>query len=127
MPVIADLLSRSGPARGAVRPALSGPETMQPAAPSGASRRAVLPPCRRDGPDMGATALAGRATAWRRRSIWAVGLIDRETGEPHRVDGVPLVVLSKHRDLAIRDLMDGRDPRIWTAHAVRVARPASEA
>jgi hypothetical protein len=40
---------------------------------------------------------------------------------------VPLVVLSKDRDLAIRDLMDGRDPRIWTPHAVRVARPDSEA
>jgi hypothetical protein len=127
MPIIADLLSRSRPARGPVRPPLSGCETMQPAVPSEAPRRTALHPCHRDGPDMGAAALAGRATAWRRRSIWAVSLVDRESGEPHRVDGVPLVVLSKDRDLAIRDLMDGRDPRIWTPHAVRVARPDSEA
>jgi len=61
------------------------------------------------------------------RPVWAVSLIDRETGEPHRVGGRTLVVLSKDRELAVDHLMEGRASDIWTAKAVRVPRPTADA
>lgn len=46
---------------------------------------------------------------------WAVHLIDRRTGAPHRVNGTPLVIFTRRPDEAAADLLEGRDPAVWEA------------
>ncbi|MFN3844134.1 MAG: hypothetical protein ACK4RW_12875 [Rehaibacterium terrae] len=50
-----------------------------------------------------------------RRPLCAITLIDRRTGRPHRVNGAPLVALSRDPDHAATELLSGRDPRLWDA------------
>ena len=45
----------------------------------------------------------------------AVRLIDRRTGEAHRVNGTPLVVFTRQPSEAVAELLAGRDPKIWEA------------
>ncbi|MFN3276248.1 MAG: hypothetical protein ACK41U_16435 [Paracoccus sp. (in: a-proteobacteria)] len=48
-----------------------------------------------------------------RRPLCAITLIDRRTGRPHRVNGAPLVALSRDPDHAAAELLTGRDIRLW--------------
>jgi hypothetical protein len=48
-------------------------------------------------------------------STCVVRLIDRRTGQIHRVNGSPLVVYTRNPDAAVADLLDGRDAEVWEA------------
>jgi hypothetical protein len=45
----------------------------------------------------------------------AVRLIDRRTGQTHRINGSPLVIFTRTPDLAVSDLLEGRDALVWEA------------
>jgi hypothetical protein len=45
----------------------------------------------------------------------AVHLIDRRTGQSHRINGRPLVLFTRTPDVAVAELLDGRDATIWEA------------
>ncbi len=45
----------------------------------------------------------------------AVRLIDRRTGRTHRINGSPLVLLTKNPDVAVAELLSGRDAAVWEA------------
>ena len=45
----------------------------------------------------------------------AVSLIDRRTGRPHRINGKPLVLFTRAPDLAVEELLSGRDALVWEA------------
>jgi hypothetical protein len=45
----------------------------------------------------------------------AVRLIDRRTGRTHRINGSPLVLFTKSPDLAVAELLSGRDATVWEA------------
>lgn len=45
----------------------------------------------------------------------AVHLIDKRTGAAHRVNGTPLVIFTRQPELAVAELLAGRDPDIWEA------------
>lgn len=49
------------------------------------------------------------------RPVCAVTLIDRRTGRPHRVNGAPLLALTREPEAAAAELLDGRDPLRWLA------------
>ena len=44
---------------------------------------------------------------------YQVSLIDRRTGRAHRVSGSPLVRFTHDPQSAVRELLDGRDSRLW--------------
>lgn len=45
----------------------------------------------------------------------AVRLIDRRTGQTHRINGSPLVVFTRRPDEAAAELLEGRDATVWEA------------
>lgn len=45
----------------------------------------------------------------------AVRLIDRRTGRAHRINGSPLVLFTKTPDVAVAELLSGRDATVWEA------------
>jgi hypothetical protein len=47
------------------------------------------------------------------RPLYAVRLIDRRTGQVHRVNGAPLLALSREPQEAAASLLEGRDPALW--------------
>lgn len=47
------------------------------------------------------------------RPLYSVRLIDRRTGQVHRVNGAPLLALSREPDAAAASLLEGRDPALW--------------
>ncbi len=49
------------------------------------------------------------------RGTCVVRLIDRRTGLTHRVNGTPLVVITRDPALAADELLDGRDRSVWEA------------
>lgn len=49
------------------------------------------------------------------RGTCAVGLIDRRTGAAHRINGRPLVILTRRPNEAAAELLQGRDPAVWEA------------
>lgn len=64
------------------------------------------------------TGMAERATAARsavRPPTCAVRLIDRRTGQTHRVNGSPLVIFTKAPAEAADELLAGRDHALWEA------------
>lgn len=65
------------------------------------------------------TASARREPAPRRATaasqICAVRLVDRRTGTVHRINGTPLVILTRDPQEAAAELLDGRDPGLWEA------------
>lgn len=64
------------------------------------------------------TGPAERATAARsaaRPQTCAVRLIDRRTGQTHRVNGSPLLIFTKSPGEAAEDLLAGRDRSLWEA------------
>ncbi|MDQ7776967.1 hypothetical protein [Paracoccus aminovorans] len=44
---------------------------------------------------------------------YAVSLIDRRTGRPHRISDIPLRLITCEPFEAARDLMRDRDPSLW--------------
>lgn len=50
-----------------------------------------------------------------RSQACAVRLIDRRTGQTHRVNGSPLVIFTKFPGEAVEDLLAGRDRSLWEA------------
>lgn len=44
---------------------------------------------------------------------YAVSLIDRRTGRPHRISDIPLRLITCEPFEAARDMMRDRDPSIW--------------
>jgi hypothetical protein len=53
----------------------------------------------------------------------AVRLIDRRTGLTHRVNGSPLVLFTRNPDLAVVDLLEGRDAAVWEARVEPLGEP----
>jgi hypothetical protein len=49
------------------------------------------------------------------RQACAVRLVDRRTGQTHRVNGSPLVLFTKNPAEAVAELLAGRDARVWEA------------
>lgn len=47
------------------------------------------------------------------RPLYSVRLIDRRTGQVHRVNGAPLLALSREPQAAAASLLEGRDPALW--------------
>ncbi len=45
----------------------------------------------------------------------AVRLVDRRTGQTHRVNGSPLVLFTRSPDEAVAELLHGRDATVWEA------------
>ncbi len=45
----------------------------------------------------------------------AVRLVDRRTGQTHRINGRPLVLYTRNPADAVADLLEGRDPSVWEA------------
>lgn len=45
----------------------------------------------------------------------AVRLIDRRTGQTHRINGSPLVLFTRSPDEAVAELLSGRDATVWEA------------
>lgn len=56
------------------------------------------------------TATQTRGETARNCAVW---LIDRRTGATHRVNGRPFVVFTRRPDIAIAEMMAGRDPAVW--------------
>ncbi|MFC3166779.1 MULTISPECIES: hypothetical protein [Paracoccus] len=49
------------------------------------------------------------------RPLYSILLIDRRTGQVHRVNGAPLLALSREPQAAAASLLQGRDPALWEA------------
>lgn len=49
------------------------------------------------------------------RQACAVRLVDRRTGQTHRVNGSPLVLFTRNPAEAVAELLAGRDARVWEA------------
>lgn len=49
------------------------------------------------------------------RQTCAVRLIDRRTGQTHRINGSPLLVFTKAPEEAVAELLAGRDATVWEA------------
>lgn len=47
------------------------------------------------------------------RQTCAVRLIDRRTGQTHRINGSPLVMFTKAPEEAAAELLAGRDASVW--------------
>lgn len=47
------------------------------------------------------------------RGTCSVSLIDRRTGQAHRVGGAPLTILTQDPQSAVAELLAGRDARLW--------------
>jgi hypothetical protein len=57
-----------------------------------------------------------------RRAPCAVRLIDRRTGQTHRINGSPLVVYTRNPDEAAAELLAGRDATVWEARVEPLTR-----
>ncbi|MTH64692.1 hypothetical protein [Paracoccus shanxieyensis] len=51
---------------------------------------------------------------------YAVALVDRRTGKPHMISGIPLVLMTCEPVTASQDLMRNRDPRLWDTFIERM-------
>ena len=63
----------------------------------------------------GQAGLAPSARSTPLAATCAVRLIDRRTGQTHRINGSPLVLFTRSPDLAVAELLSGRDPSVWEA------------
>ena len=54
----------------------------------------------------------------------AVRLIDRRTGQTHRVNGSPLVIFTRNPSEAVADLLEGRDALVWEARVEPIGEPS---
>ena len=53
----------------------------------------------------------------------AVRLVDRRTGQTHRINGSPLVLFTKSPDEAVAELLSGRDATVWEARVEPIGAP----
>ena len=53
---------------------------------------------------------------------YSVALIDRRTGRPHTISGIPLVVMTAEPVTASHELMRNRDPGVWDIFIERIDR-----
>jgi hypothetical protein len=58
---------------------------------------------------------AASADADASRRVFVVRLIDRRTGQTHRVIGSPIQRITRTPDLAAAELLAGRDASVWDA------------
>ncbi|WP_233145019.1 hypothetical protein [Paracoccus yeei] len=49
-------------------------------------------------------------------------MIDRRTGRPHTISGIPLVVMTAEPVTASHELMRNRDPGVWDIFIERMDR-----
>ena len=54
----------------------------------------------------------------------AVRLIDRRTGQTHRINGSPLVLFTRDPQTAVTELLSGRDTTVWEARVEPIGAPA---
>ncbi|WP_431300707.1 hypothetical protein [Tabrizicola sp. BL-A-41-H6] len=59
--------------------------------------------------------VAARPPVLKTPESWLVRLMDRRTGQTHRVNGSPLVIVSTTPEAAVADLMQGREASVWEA------------
>ena len=57
-------------------------------------------------------------------STCAVRLIDRRTGQTHRINGSPLVIFTRNPSEAVADLLDERDSAVWEARVEALGEPS---
>ena len=57
-------------------------------------------------------------------TAFAVQLIDRRTGRAHRVNGSPLILLTRRPDEAAAELLEGRDATVWETRIDPIERKA---
>lgn len=58
---------------------------------------------------------AGWAMSASLSQVCAVRLIDRRTGQSHRINGSPLVLFTRSPKEAVAELLSGRDADVWEA------------
>lgn len=51
---------------------------------------------------------------------YAVSLVDRRSGKPHVISGIPLVLMTCEPITASNDLMRNRDPGLWDTFIQRI-------
>jgi hypothetical protein len=56
------------------------------------------------------------------RQTCAVRLIDRRTGQTHRINGSPLVLFTRRPEEAAAELLAGRDATVWEARIEPIGR-----
>ncbi len=56
------------------------------------------------------------------RQACAVRLVDRRTGQTHRVNGSPLVLFTRRPEDAAAELLEGRDGNLWEARIEPIER-----
>jgi hypothetical protein len=54
-------------------------------------------------------------------TICAVSLIDRRTGSTHRVNGTPIVRITRNPVHAVGELLGGRDVAVWDVRIEPIA------
>jgi hypothetical protein len=60
------------------------------------------------------TSLAGTPVGMMTASMLClVRLVDRRTGQAHRINGAPLTLFTRDPDEAAAELLRNRDPRFW--------------
>lgn len=59
--------------------------------------------------------IQGRNIDEKARPLYSVRLIDRRTGQVHRLNAAPLLALSREPQAAAASLLEGRDPALWEA------------
>ncbi len=64
---------------------------------------------------LGQAGLAMSAMTAALRQTCAVRLIDRRTGQTHRINGSPLVMFTRVPEEAVAELLAGRDATVWEA------------
>lgn len=57
--------------------------------------------------------------------ICVVSLIDRRTGQPHRINGASLTALTRLPDEAAAEFLAGRDPALWEVRVQRLGKTAT--
>jgi hypothetical protein len=69
------------------------------------------------------TGQSGRAMAaipTRVAPTCAIRLVDRRTGQTHRINGTPLVLFTKTPNVAVAELLSGRDGSVWEARVEQI-------
>ena len=66
-------------------------------------------------PRIGTAGTVADAGPGPRSPACAVRLIDRRTGQTHRINGSPLVLFTRNPAEAAADLLSGRDVAVWEA------------
>lgn len=56
----------------------------------------------------------------------AVRLIDRRTGDTHRVNGTPLVLFTRNPEEAAAELLQGRNPAVWEVRVEPIESPVEQ-